>query len=206
MWEHGKIMLLPPRSSESALIHEAIILPLAFAVLLFFGACTHSSQPVEHSQLDPQCVLLVSECAIRGNVEEDFLRVQLINTGDVAFSVPTTGRDRELFVDPVEIQVNRWADGRFCAVSNYWQLPSFGGGEVGLRRLSPGQMVTGTLKLKQGAQHSLKDGRYFGVLRYDLGTWADPLAVPEIDKLHLTACFLFDVGRTGVRVPGKSQP
>jgi hypothetical protein len=36
------------------------------------------------------------------------------------------------------------------------------------------------------------------VLRYDLGTWAEPLAVPEIDKLNLTACFLFDVKLNGV--------
>ena len=192
MWELGKTMQFSYRKTGRVSIRESILLPIGVAFLLSLVACKHSSQPVEHSQLDPQCVLLVSECAIRGNVEEDFLRVQLINTGDVAFSVPT-GRDRELFVDPVGIQVNRWADGRFCAVSNYWQLPFFGGGEFGLKRLSPGEMITGMLKLKIGAQLNLKEGRYFGVLRYDLGTWADILAVPEIDKLHLTACFLFDV-------------
>lgn len=186
-------MSLPTRNSEFVLVPKSIVMAIGLAVLFSLDACKCTSKSVQRQQLDPQCVLLVSECAVRGIVEEDFLRLKLINTGGADFSVPTTGPDGDLFFDPVEIRLSRWVDGRFCVVSNYWRLPCLGGGEVGLRHLSPGQMVTGTLKLKQGSQYSLKEGRYFGMLRYDLGTWAGPLAIPEIDRLHPTTYFLFDV-------------
>jgi len=192
MWELGKTMRLPAHRLRHILIRQSFFLIPTFALLLLV-ACTHPSEPADHVQLEPHCVLVVSECAIRGNNEKDFLEVELINTGDIAFSVPTKGTNHELFVDPIDIQVHRWSDGRFCIVSNYWELPSFGGGEVGVMRLLPGEMIAGTVKLKQGVQTHLKEGRYLGVLRYDLGTWAAILAIPEIDRLHLTTHFLFDI-------------
>lgn len=197
MWEHGETMGLPHHRVGLALNRECPLLAIGFLLLFLLGACKHPSESVEYAQPDPQGALLVSECAIHGSVAQDFLRVQLINTGQVAFSVPTTGTNRELFVDPVGLQVSRWSDGRFCTVGNYWELPLFGGGEIGLRRLSPGEMIAGVLKLKEGAQYSLKEGRYLGVLRYDLGTWSALLAAPEIDKMHLTASFLFVIPSSG---------
>jgi len=157
------------------------------------ATCKHVPESVEYDRLEPQGVLLVSECEVRGNREHDFLRIQLINTGQVRLSAPTTGANRGLFVYPVALGIRRWDGGQFRIVADYWQSPSFGGGEVGVRHLRPGEVVTGVLQLKQGAQYELTEGRYFGELRYNLGTWASLLAAPEIDRIQLTANFLFAV-------------